>query len=552
MKKLFSNNYWFGRDGYLSVEVCRMVLALIYIYTNFRSDLISAEALKLSYSFQNYDPDSILMLLGNQVPSDNVINTMILIAKVSPIFLLLGLFSRSALWVTFLSNLFIRALVESFSVNWSHGFNIIFLANIPFLFASVGQMYSLDYLIKKYVLKKQIQIKNGFNYILLSQYAVALMFASAFFWKALYNNKLPFEWAYSDNMRNILLYRYEWSGDPVPEYIKFFLHNNVLCKFLAFGNLFFQLCSLIAVFFIHRPVLRLLFGLGFVIEEIGLSVIMNLHDYHWLPLIVFFVDWDYFFKYKSQLPKLETTNIRLIKLLSFSFIGVYLFFSLNVSAFLLKKNVFDFKLYPFSKFDMYSGLMCNRDGSNYTLMGTTFKIVGDIDAEKKSIIETRLKRQNNFAHYYSKDALKNTLVLSLNNIKKELNMEDEEVEIYLFSALYEFNPASSHLKILETGFKGKIDTENNFCYSSISMNEGKDECHLNLTYTCDNFKILNSELLNKNGDFVKSLSLSRDNKISVDKTDYDENNYFKIKLVSDAKNDTIQLIFDKQNILDNK
>jgi len=490
LSKLYINaiDHWSGRSGVKSTEACRIALAFVYLIMNFRNDLGSAADLRSGYPVENYTPDGILMLLGPAMPSDGLIDAMILLSKIFPWFLLLGVFSRVSLWGTLLTHLFLRTLVESFSSGWSHGFNVVFLAHIAFLFAPVGQYWSVDAWVRKRRNRPLTSIKNGFWAVVLGQCAVALMFASAFYWKALYNVRAPFSWAHWENMRNQLLYRYEWCGDPVPDFLEPMIQDPLVCGLLAWSNLLFQIMPILAVFFLNRPVLRLLLGLGFVVEELGLAVIMGLADLHWLPLIAFFVDWDHFLRSGTPVVQATTRYIHWKSGYAIGFVLIYLLFSLNVTGIAFGHNVYDLRAYPFSQFSMYSGYFRSKIPGTFAYPGTTFKVEeGNLSSEERQKVERILKRRFYGAYFMEPEEARGILDQALQwaNDPERTGLSDRSVEqLAMFRTLHLFRKDTVHLANGATGLIGRISTAGTCVVSARFLRTAPDSSSIILTDEC--------------------------------------------------------------------
>lgn len=467
MPRSIAFNYLFGRNGVLSTELCRMGLAVVYLVMNHRSDLGSAAHIRSGYPTSNYVPDGILLFLGPSLPSDGVIDLMILLSKVFPWLLLFGLCSRVSLWGTLLTHLFLRTLIESFQAGWSHGFNVVFLAHIGFLFAPVGQIWSVDALVRRWRERPLERVQNGWWAVVLGQWAVALMFASAFYWKALYNVRAPFSWAHWENMRNQLLYRYEWCGDPVPAFLEPVIQSPLLCGMLAWANLIFQIMPFLSLFFLHRPVLRLVLGMGFVVEELGLALVMGLADLHWLPLIVFFVDWDYFL---PKGGKASPTTVAPWKFgYALAYIGTYVMLSLNVTGPAFGYNVYDLRAYPFSQFSMYSGYFRSHVPGVYAYAGTTFKVEdGDSTQEERQRIERVLKRRYYGAYSAAPQEARGVMAQALEwaNDPERTGLAGTSVrQLAMYRTLHLFRTDTAHLANGPSGLIGRV-RETDVCVTS--------------------------------------------------------------------------------------
>lgn len=495
-----STGYWFSRNGIIAVEACRIALALVYIIINFRSPLISAQALRRSYPFDSYSPDGVLMLLGKNVPPDALIDLMISLSIIFPWLLLFGVFSRISLLGTLVSHLFLRTLIESFTPEWSHGYNVVLLAHLGFLFAPVGQTWSIDAVVKRFR-GKETKLRNGYWAIITGQWCVALMFASAFYWKALFNDKPPFAWAHWENMRNLLFLRYEWTGDPIPDHITPLMDSPFVLGLMAWTNLLFQFLPFLSLFFLHKPWLRLVFGLGFVVEELGLGLIMGLPDLHWLPLIAFFVDWDHFFG-KKGIPVMETTGEPWKRTYAVSLVSIYLIFSLNISGSWFGWNVYDLRAYPFSKFNMYAGYYRNRDGTPYCISGTTFRVQGAIDEQSRITLERKLKRRFYDHHSASSEEVRSVLDMAMELLEDGslANVTPSSVErITLYHTIHEFRTDTDHVANGMSGSRGSVNRTGTTLYTIIAEPYGGDSLVIIPQLAGNNLRVLQVQQVDHSG-----------------------------------------------------
>jgi len=470
--------YWFERPGYLSVEVARVTLALIYIYCNWwRYDMVSADVFYArSVNLSAYHPEGIVALFfPSSPPGEMVFNITWAVARWSPVFLLLGLFSKPALWICFFSNLFMRSLGESFALVWSHAFNVIFLCHLAFLFAPVGQFYSLDRLIRHRLNKKMVY-RNGFWCVVLGQWAAVLMFFSAFYHKAITKPYfLSFPWASSDNLRNQTLYRYESVGDDLPAYIEPIINNPFYFKTLAALNLIFQACVIFSLFFIHQPKLRLLFGFCFVLEEIGLSFFFQLHDWQWFPLLVFFIDWDYFFP-RAVSPFITTQPVKYKKTglaFIYGFIGFYLLCCTNKIETLTGQSVFGLRAYPFSQFCMYSDVFANTPDNPSVIFECHYQVNHNSPA---SAFSRKIKRSN-YGNYNLKDfnSLCHITTDLTHKIKKQVYMpfKDQVNQFGILNSITTFTrpPQKAHLC---RKYMGYSFVRNKGCDYYVGLKQEKD------------------------------------------------------------------------------
>ncbi|MBK8338672.1 MAG: hypothetical protein IPK99_01010 [Flavobacteriales bacterium] len=498
--------YLFGRTGVLAVECCRMALALVYLLMNSRHPLTDAAAIRSSYPVSNYVPDGILMAFGTTMPSDALIDTMILLSRVFPVLLLLGLFSRVSLFGTLFTHLFLRSLVESFSAGWSHGFNVVFLAHLGFLFAPVGQRLSLDAWIRSIRGREPRPEQDGFWAVVCGQWCVALMFASAFYWKALYNTRPPFAWAHWENMRNQLLNRYEWCGDAVPGFLQPVLESPFLCGTLAWGNLLFQFMPFVSLFFLDRPVVRALLGLGFVMEEIGLAWIMGLADLHWLPLIAFFVDWDHFlgkWGAKQHAGPAWVPRKGWKKAYACGLITIYLMFSLNVTGPAFGYNVFDLRAYPFSQFSMYSGYFKSDLEGTFATAGTTFKLeTGTFTDKQRAVVERILKRRFYGAHSAGSEEVRGVLVKALEWANDSIRTGFPGVRVSglaMYRTLHEFRTDTAHLCDGPSGLIGRVGAGGTCITAARFIRHTADTAMISLENGCGSVQVVSVATMDASG-----------------------------------------------------
>jgi hypothetical protein len=123
------------------------------------------------------------------------------------------------------------------------------------------------------------------------QLAVALMFAGAVFHQILHGH-FTLRWALSDNLRHQLLVRYDLAGLPRPEVVDWIIDDVWRFRTAAVLNLISQATPILACWLVRRPWLRAVCGGFFVLETVALGLIVNLWNWHWLPLVAAFIDWD--------------------------------------------------------------------------------------------------------------------------------------------------------------------------------------------------------------------------------------------------------------------
>lgn len=372
------------RPQQLSIEIARITFGICSIIIfQYKQLIISGKQVHEGWNISNYFPKGVLAFLGDTVPSMNTIDVWLFLQLWSAIFLILGLFSRVSLVINFLANLLLISLSESFSVGWSHGYNMNLLAQMPFVFAPVGRLLSVDAIVKKRLFNKVDTYCNNGIYLWMTNFGIVGIFFNAFFWKIFSNRtSLNLNWAFSDNFRNQIISRYSLLGEEIPNYLLFLSNNEWAWQATAFLNLTCQALPFISLFLFKMPRLRLLFGFLFVIEEIGLMAIMQLYDYYWIPLILLFVDWDYFLRKKQHIQEQNGSKIKDAGPVVYIFYNAYMV-AYIVLAFQVLYYIFGWKVnsshginsYPFSCYSMYSRLIVKNDQGTHKDIGFGVQIL---------------------------------------------------------------------------------------------------------------------------------------------------------------------------------
>jgi len=280
--------YWFADGGRHALAIVRVAVALSVIASLVRlvtdPTLVAPEGL--------YRPVGIWMLLGSSPPPAFLITLLMIVAWVATIAMLLGLVTRASTALSFVAGVALAAVSHSHSAHWSHVYNVVFLAQLALLGARAGDALSLDALIRRWRGLPQLNLPRAYQWSLrLVQLAVALMFVGAVFHK-LAHGHFTLRWALSDNLRHHLLVKYDLAGLERPALVDWLLQDVWRYRTAALLNMITQLTPLFAVLFVRRPFVRLVCGLAFVAEVLGLGLVVDLWNLHWLPLAAVFVDWD--------------------------------------------------------------------------------------------------------------------------------------------------------------------------------------------------------------------------------------------------------------------
>lgn len=285
--------YWFAEGGRTSAAVLRIAIALALMFTLDRLRFTwPAGAAGSPGPHEVYRPIGVWMLFGHHVPPVWVIDALWAIAWMGAVFMLAGAYTRIATAVAFVAGVSLAALSYSATKGWSHQYNVVFIALLAFQGARGGDTWSWDAYWRRSRGLPERDVPRGYQWsVRLVQLAVALMFASGMFHKVLHGH-MTLRWAFSDNLRDHLLVRYDLAGLPRPAIVDFMIDRAWAWQAAAALNLLTQTVPLTAVFLVRHPVLRACAGCFFILETVALGVVMQLWNLHWLPLAAVFVDWD--------------------------------------------------------------------------------------------------------------------------------------------------------------------------------------------------------------------------------------------------------------------
>ncbi|MDQ3370283.1 MAG: hypothetical protein M3680_33105, partial [Myxococcota bacterium] len=280
--------YWFADGGRHGLAVVRIAVALALLLSLARlathPHLVAPSGL--------YRPVGIWMLGGGAPPPAALVDLLWVLAWAGTAGMLLGIATRVTTVIGFVAGVAIASLSFSSSVTWSHQYNVVFLAQLALLGARSGDALSLDALIRRLRGLPRVELARSYQWSLrLVQLAVGLMFVGAVFHKLVHSD-FTLRWAFSDNLRHHLLVKYDLAGLARPPLVDWLVDDVWRYRTAAVLNLVAQLAPLLAIVFVRRPVVRAAAGACFVIEVIGLGLVVDLWNLHWLPLAAVFVDWD--------------------------------------------------------------------------------------------------------------------------------------------------------------------------------------------------------------------------------------------------------------------
>lgn len=469
------NNYWFKKDLTFSAAVLRIFCSISVLLMLIVADYGDFTSL-LDKSRQSiYEPIGLLQLMGAKLPSTSLFNVIRIVAFVSTSFLILGLFTRVVKVLSVVSSLLIVSVLFSWGGAWSHGQNIPLLMHIALLFAPSHLHLSVDRWIFKnkpssWFMKK---INNGWG-VYLAMFAAVIMFSNAGYYKLVGTPNLG--WVFSDNLRNYIIQQYLIIfQEPIPFYIEWMLNNEVIYKGVALGNMVFQLGIVLAIFFIKRPVIRLLFGMVFMIEMLGLYFVMGYENLPWIFLVAAFIDWEWLATKWNWLKALKmefakNISVKYYKQIGSTIIIVYLVVFI-ITAFDRGHGWQNkYKPYPFSDFSMFSTTFAKKPYSKHfpvEFYGNEF--VFDTNTKESNYLDS-LKGALSYKYYktngvqiydttYIRQIVRYPEFLIKNNNPQETIHAIEWYKLVNQCPAY---PAPIKLKAIYKGLIGKIDANGKF------------------------------------------------------------------------------------------
>lgn len=429
------NRFWFAGEAPLSLSVCRIGVATSVLLSLYKLHTPNFDSALAKLPVELYNPVGILRILGSGVPSAGLLGALQTIAWLATIAMLFGLAARVSTVVSLVTALALASFQSSFSPGWHHVYPLVFLAQIPLAFAPVGDVLSIDALIRKRRRRAPPSRDRG-NYVWgvrLVQFAIALVFFNAFHHKIIQAG-FSLDWALSDNLRHHLLMRYDWVGrdrSPVADWL---LQSEYRYKTAALLNLAAQSLPLVACFVWRRAWLRLALGSLFAIETIALGLVMEMWNLHWLPLAVVFVDWDRLLQWigkrlaiKNYSYDAPTTSDVVSKRLISSWIGFYLLCWL-VLGFMHPPIDQKANLFPFSRFPMFSGMRVSKpydQHRSYEVLGTRLQIDSHPPVSKRMQSEINRRYSYRWLHRISDpQVLEARLASVAKDMKRRYKIED--------------------------------------------------------------------------------------------------------------------------------
>ena len=425
--------------------------------------------------FGKYDPIGILQFIFKaSPPGADFLNGLVLFGYGASVLMVLGVLSRLSTICAVVSGWILVSLQYSWGVPWSHGYNVIYLALFCTMFLPVGQFMSFDKFIFPGITRKFYRLipNNGWA-IFMAVGLVSLMYFNAFFYKILAGRGLS--WALSDSLRNYIIERYLiYYHTDIPDHLQWVVNNEWAWKGLALGNLLVQGVAIFGIFCFHRPWLRLILGILFMIETLGLGVVMDLWNFKWLLIFVFYVDWDFFIKQLSpRLAQIQSKSFLMtskkLKTGYLAITSIVLAFQVVVAFDITNKVERTLKTYPFSGFPMFRNVNCKKPYDQHLPLyfrGNQFDFLGT-SIEDKNLEKLQSGGVHASRYYYRRDIYDTTLVKKiitgqLRQFKKYAsNKEEISVRWNRDLLVCPPYPDSTDLVSVQRGLIAKVDAKGN-------------------------------------------------------------------------------------------
>lgn len=284
--------YWLVPGGEFAVAALRIAIALSMLWTLWRFYPVVNQQISSSYYRVG------LWMLYPGRPGAGLLSALQLIAWVSSATMLLGAWSRLSHLVSLVTMLLLTGYLVSDTPSWSHPDVPQMLASLAFLGAHGGAVLSVDAWWRR---RRGRPLRTGIPHqasLRLVQIAVVGVFFVAGYLKLRSGRGLA--WALSDNLRNQLLTRFDAIDLPRTPVASWLVDTPWRYELCALANLVNQVGMVAAVFLLRWPRLRAAIAIAYCAEVIGLGVVMNLWNPHWLPLAAVFIDWDAIARWRAR------------------------------------------------------------------------------------------------------------------------------------------------------------------------------------------------------------------------------------------------------------
>ncbi|MFO0866450.1 MAG: hypothetical protein U0744_17695 [Gemmataceae bacterium] len=288
--------YWLRGGFACSYAAARIALAFIYLYIAYGRRHIDVGAFLSTRNPSAYRPLGLWMLWGDTPPPVEVFQACHLLLLICPILLLIGFASRMSM-VGSIVGLYAAAVMDyGWEIEWSHGYSPVLVSSLPMLFGP-AHLFGIDGWIRRWRghVWSLSDDRRASMAVLGVQFSIAMVFFNAAFWKfyAVGEYASGFvPWAFSDNLRNVLLRQHVALDEPMSPLFRFIVSHRFAYVGMALCNLIAQMTPFFAVWLVSRPWLRLMCGMMLALEVVGLGIVMGIANWQWLVFLAVFVDWD--------------------------------------------------------------------------------------------------------------------------------------------------------------------------------------------------------------------------------------------------------------------
>lgn len=455
--------YWFPTGGRWNAGAARIAVAtsVVFMLARLRDHaLITApEHARL----ETYDPAGILMLLGDTAPPPAVISIGYLLAWIAALALLAGVWTRIAAAVALASSLVVVSFTVSFTPEWPHDLNLPLLALLAVQGTRGGDVLGVDGWLRR---RRGLPPPPADAYEWtprLIQVICGLVFLAAFAFKIGHGRGLA--WALSDNLRHQILSQFDLNRLPRTALADWLLESVWRYRIVAVLNLCNQLLPIFACALVHRPRLRAVLGVAFLLEVLGIGLVMGLWNPQWMPLAAVFFDWDRLGAWVRRRPSaavepgsapLAPRPRRAISV----FVAVFLAYDLLVS-FAYPRIDQRLRTYPFSTYPMFAVIRARKPFDqhlDYAFIHGRFHVVGA--GARADEVEAWLHGTYAYRKLYRIDdpvRLRERLTLALDDVRRRYP-ELPITAVQLWACIYHVPayPAPARLEPHDIGIMGEI------------------------------------------------------------------------------------------------
>jgi len=287
---------FFGKVSPIDLSVCRLVL-FGFLFWRYHTQDYAWEV----YRRTLYNPIGMYQWIP-LFPAE-VIEIMLLVAKVCMVFALVGLFYTPAAIGVALTVPYLIGIGNNFG-KVNHSENLLAITLVVFAFARAADSLSIDAWLRR---RKQRPIPSPsgeYKWPIRTVWLIiAGMYFSAGISKLLHSG---WEWAFSDSFR-LLLLRHHFTHSP-PTQIGVWLANYpVACQWLAFVSLMLELlCPLLLL----GGRYTLIFGGSLMAMQFGIYVLMGVMFKQMIPVFLILVPWEYLWQAVSGPARRMATLLR--------------------------------------------------------------------------------------------------------------------------------------------------------------------------------------------------------------------------------------------------